>query len=99
MARSTVDPSNVAPPSDADEAHERFLAYQQQQSRSRSIILGQAIGTTQTAIAHGQPGRIPRMFHATPDADARVWKAADPDSNLIYVIASVACNADIVVEY
>lgn len=99
MADSTVNPSNVATPEDIDDMHRRFLRYQQDQNRNRAILLAVPVGTSSTPIAHGQPGRIPRLFTATPDANATVWRAAAPDANLIYVIASVACNADIVVEY
>lgn len=61
-----------------------------------ATLIGESIGTGITAIPHGLKS-TPKGFHATPYADARVWRAAAPDSKCVYARASVACDADITV--
>lgn len=94
-----LDPGSPATPQDMKEMHQRFLKLQEQTARNRTVILGFAVTTTETAIAHGQPGRTPKMFVATPDAAVTVKKARDPDTEYVYAIASADCNCDIVVEF
>lgn len=90
----SVDPKSARPPQDLAELHQRVLRLQDQTGQARVQILAYPIGTTTTQIRHGQ-NRVPKMFLATPDAASTISKAAAPDANYIYVVASVACSADI----
>lgn len=60
------------------------------------LILNQDIGTASTAIAHGVRG-VPRAVFVMGQADARIWRSAAPDTLLIYLQASAAVTADVMV--
>ena len=60
----------------------------------RVVLLDKSVGTTQTAIAHGQRG-APRHLSITPHSDVRVWRSAPSDSRCIYLTASAACVVDV----
>lgn len=63
------------------------------------LLTNQAIGTSETPIAHGLGRTIgaPRAVFVTPYADARVWRTKAPDSERLYLAASAAVSADLLV--
>lgn len=61
---------------------------------TRTLIRDVLVGTTSTPIAHGL-STAPRMVLVCPQADARVWRSATPDSTLVYLRASASVTCDI----
>jgi hypothetical protein len=64
----------------------------------RSTLLSNvAIGTTSTAVAHGLRRTPGSYIVCRLRGDARVYEAAAPDSQAIYLQASAAVTVDVVV--
>jgi hypothetical protein len=59
-------------------------------------IRDQAIGTSSTPIAHGLTAQ-PRFVMAFPQSDARVWRSAVSDDRRVWLQASSATTADVLV--
>jgi len=67
---------------------------------NRARLSNIAIGTSETTIPHGICKTPPREgIRVLPRSDAGVWSTKAPDATNIYLAASVACNADILVEW
>jgi hypothetical protein len=61
---------------------------------ARRVRRDQAIGTTETPIAHGL-GFAPQAVRVLPTSDVRVWETQAPDSRFVYLRASGACTASL----
>ncbi len=61
-----------------------------------TIIRGQTIGTSETAVYHGV-GFVPTEVFPILKGNATVWQSRDPDSQRAYFTASSAVVVDVAV--
>lgn len=61
-----------------------------------TLLLSQSVGTASTAIRHGLKSK-PRSVFAFPATNANVYKVAASDATYVYLAASVATTADVMV--
>ncbi len=72
------------------------LVQQLKDGATAVLIVGVAIGTSSTRIAHGQ-GSVPKGVMVCPYGAIAVGRAAAPDRTYVYVIAAYDCTADVLV--
>lgn len=60
------------------------------------LLTGKAIATSQTPIAHQCSGP-PQAVFAMGNADARIWESAAADQQFVYLTASAAVTAKLLI--
>lgn len=56
-----------------------------------------SVGTSETTLLHNL-GYTPTIVAVVPDADATIWQSSPADSSALYLTASAACDATIVLD-